>query len=84
MINDGEFEKMVCETVQSSMGGSVPPGGVQPWMSLSSDLGLDSVGLMSLCFTLDQRLPGDLFQLADELFDAEKVSDLIDVTRRLA
>lgn len=56
--------------------------GVTPAMSLQGDLGVDSVGLMSIVFLLEEQTGLDAFEYVQDFIAAEYVSDIITIVRR--
>lgn len=82
MANSDPLEELVVSAMQAGMPPPIPVGGVTPDMTLSTDLGLDSVGLMGICFLIDQQIPGELFDFAEELTEATTVIDIIRVARK--
>lgn len=71
------------ETVCSIIAGVLPPasakGGVTPSMSLRGDLGIDSLGLMSLVFVLEEQTGIDAMSCLDRFIAAESVADVVTV-----
>jgi acyl carrier protein len=51
--------------------------------SLQHELGIDSLGKVSLAFRLEESCDLDLSAFADELADIRTVKDVLDVVRRL-
>jgi acyl carrier protein len=51
-------------------------------MSLRADLGIDSVGLMSIVFLLDEQAGVDAFSHVQAFISAEYVSDIITIVRQ--
>lgn len=64
--------------------GSVLPksAGITPAMDLRADLGIDSVGLMSIVFVLEEQVGIDSFGHVQEFVAAESVADIIEIVRK--
>jgi len=70
-------------TICRIIAGAVPrAGSITPSMSLQADLGVDSVGLMSIVFLLEEHTGIDAFEYVQEFIAAEYVCDLIAIVRR--
>lgn len=69
----------VCTIIASVLPRSSVAGGVSPAMSLQADLGIDSVGLMSLIFVLEEQTGVDTLSRLDRFIEAEYVSDIVAV-----
>ncbi|MEO3787442.1 phosphopantetheine-binding protein [Actinocorallia sp. B10E7] len=74
-------DERVCELIGSVLPRASAKGGIKPSMSLRSDLGVDSVGLMSIVFVLEEQAGIDAFGYVDRFVKAEYVSDIIDIVR---
>jgi acyl carrier protein len=61
---------------------SASKGGVTPSMNLRSDLGIDSLALMSIVFVLEEQAGIDSFSHVQRFISAEHVSDIIDIVRQ--
>jgi acyl carrier protein len=74
---------VTAEAVCSIIAGTLPPatakGGVTPSMSLRGDLGIDSMGLMSLVFVLEEQTGIDAMSCLDRFIAAESVADIVAV-----
>jgi acyl carrier protein len=57
---------------------------VSPEMSLRADLGIDSIGLMSVVFMLEEKAGIDTFSNVQHFINAEYVSDIIKIVRNSA
>jgi acyl carrier protein len=75
-------EEAVCQTIGSVLPKSAAKGGVTPGMDLRADLGVDSIGLMSIVFVLEEQFGIDAFSHVQEFISAERVSDIIDIVRQ--
>lgn len=71
----------ICALIASVLPKAAAKGGVSPSMSLRSDLGVDSVGLMSIVFVLEEQAGIDAFGHVEQFVKAEYVSDIIDIVR---
>jgi acyl carrier protein len=74
-------DEAVCEIIASVLPKSAAKGGVTASMSLRSDLGVDSVALMSIVFVLEEQAGIDAFNHVERFISAERVSDIIDIVR---
>ncbi|GLZ51893.1 acyl carrier protein [Actinomycetospora sp. NBRC 106378] len=72
-------ESTVCSIIASVLPRASVQGGVEPSMSLQGDLGLDSVGLMSLIFVLEEQTGVDTMSCLERLIEAEYVRDVVDI-----
>ena len=72
----------ICRIIGSVLPKSTVRGGVTPAMNLRGDLGIDSVGLMSIVFVLEEKTGIDAFSHVQEFISAEHVSDIIDIVRQ--
>jgi len=70
----------VCDVISRAIG--VSPAVVLPSTSLRGELELDSVGLLSIAFILQEQIKIDAFDHARDFIEAETVSDIIGVVRR--
>lgn len=75
-------EETVCKLIGSVLPKSATKRGVAPSMNLRSDLGVDSVGLMSIVFVLEEQAGIDAFSHLDRFIQAQQVSDIIDIVRQ--
>lgn len=71
----------LCDLIGSTLPKAVRKRGVTPAMDLRADLGVDSIGLMSIVFLLEQEVGLDVFSHVQELIGAQLVSDLIAIVR---
>jgi acyl carrier protein len=55
---------------------------IVPSMDLRRDLGVDSVGLMSIVYVLEEQTGMDAFSHVDEFIGAEQVADIIEIVRQ--
>jgi acyl carrier protein len=72
----------ICRLIGSVLPKSAALGGVTPAMNLQGHLGIDSVGLMSIVFILEEQTGIDTFSHIQEFISAEQVSDIIEIVRR--
>lgn len=77
-VSDGA----VCRIIGSVLGRPATGAGVAPEMDLRADLGLDSVGLMSVVFLLEEELGIAAFDHVQAFIEAQQVSDIIEIVRR--
>jgi acyl carrier protein len=75
-------DEAICKIVASVLPATATRGGVTPDMDLRADLGLDSVGLMSVVFLLDEEVDFDVFAHVQRFIEAQTVSDVIEVVRQ--
>lgn len=74
-------DKAVHTIIASVLPPSATAAGIAPGMDLRSDLGLDSVGLMSIVFLLEEELGIDAFGQVQEFIDAQTVADIVQIVR---
>ena len=79
MSNATVTEETVCKIIASVLPRSSVKGGVTPSMSLRGDLGIDSVGLMSIVFVLEDQAGVDTMNHLEEFIAAEYVRDIVAV-----
>jgi acyl carrier protein len=72
-------ERLVSEYAQR-----VPPGSLDPRLSLRDDLGVESLSLVSLVVRLGDDLGADVTEAGLELGGIATVGDLVALARRLA
>lgn len=75
-------DETVCRIVASVLPADVTKAGVAPGMDLRADLGMDSVGLMSVVFLLEEEVGIDAFAYVQEFIEAQRVADLIQIVRK--
>ncbi|MET8140439.1 acyl carrier protein [Sphaerisporangium sp. NPDC005288] len=59
--------------------GVLPGKDVAPHMSLRNDLGVDSIGLMSIVFVLEEQTGIDTMRHIVEFIEAEYVHDIVGI-----
>ncbi|MFC4532110.1 acyl carrier protein [Sphaerisporangium dianthi] len=59
--------------------GVLPGKDVAPHMSLRNDLGVDSIGLMSIVFVLEEQTGIDTMSHVMEFIEAEYVHDIVGI-----
>jgi acyl carrier protein len=72
-------ERLVSEYAQR-----VPPGSLDPRLSLRDDLGVESLSLVSLVVRLGDDLGADVTEAGLELAGIDTVGDLVALAQRLA
>jgi acyl carrier protein len=55
---------------------------ITPSADLRRDLGVDSVGLMSIVYLLEEETGFDAFDYIDDFIAAETVEDILDILRQ--
>lgn len=75
-------DEVICKIIGSAISRSAAKSGVTPSMDLRADLGIDSVGLMSIVFVLEEQIGIDSFSHVQEFISAEHVSDIIAIVQR--
>jgi acyl carrier protein len=70
----------ICDVISRAIG--VSPKVVLPSTNLRRGLGLDSVGLLSIAFILQEQIKIDAFDHARDFIEADTVSDIIGIVRR--
>ncbi|MFF9768231.1 acyl carrier protein [Streptomyces sp. NPDC014636] len=73
----------ICRIIKSVISKASVKGGVTPAMSLRGELGIDSLGLMSIVFALEENLGVDAFSRVEQFVGAEYVSDIIKIVRQV-
>jgi acyl carrier protein len=73
----------ICRIIGSVISKASVKGGVTPAMSLRGDLGIDSLGLMSIVFALEENLGVDAFSQVEQFVGAEYVSDIVKIVRQI-
>ncbi|MEV5886571.1 acyl carrier protein [Streptomyces sp. NPDC052020] len=73
----------ICRIIASVLAKETAKGGVTPAMNLRADLAIDSLGLMSIVFALEEKLGLDTFGQVEEFVGAEHVSDIIAIVRKI-
>ena len=69
----------VCSIIAGVLPAASTKDGVAPSMSLRGDLGIDSVGMMSLVFVLEEQTGIDAMSCLDRFIEAEYVQDIVAV-----
>lgn len=72
----------ICRIIAGALPKQSARNGISPDMSLRGDLGIDSLGLMSIVFVLEEQAGIDAFSRVEEFVGAESVSDLIAIVRK--
>jgi acyl carrier protein len=72
----------ICRIVAGAVPRAAAKGGVTPSMSLQGDLGVDSVGLMSIVFLIEEQTGIDAFDYVQDFISAEYVSDIIAIVQQ--
>jgi acyl carrier protein len=75
-------DEAICRIIGSAIPRSAAKNGVTPAMSLRGDLGIDSIGLMSIVFVLEEQVGIDAFSHVQQFISAERVSDIIEIVRQ--
>jgi hypothetical protein len=75
-------DEAICRIIGSALPAAAARGGIEPGMALREDLGIDSVGLMSVVFVLEEQAGIDAFSYVQEFIGAQRVSDLITIVRQ--
>jgi|KBSSwiStaDraftv2_1062776.scaffolds.fasta_scaffold178079_2 acyl carrier protein len=75
-------DEAICQLITSTLPKSARKRPVTPSMDLRTDLGVDSIGLMSIVFLLEQEAGVDVFSHVQEFISAERVSDIIGIVRQ--
>jgi acyl carrier protein len=70
-------DEAICRIIATACARS----GVTSEMSLRGDLGIDSLGLMSVVFLLEEKAGIDAFSNVQNFISAEYVSDIIKIVR---
>ncbi|MFF4625355.1 acyl carrier protein [Nonomuraea jabiensis] len=68
-------EEALCQIIASVL----PGRDVAPSMSLRNDLGIDSIGLMSIVFVLEEQTGIDAMSHMGEFIEAEYVHDIVGI-----
>ncbi|NUT02813.1 MAG: hypothetical protein HOV76_04990 [Hamadaea sp.] len=68
-------EEALCKIIASVL----PGRDVAPSMSLRNDLGVDSIGLMSIVFVLEEQTGIDAMSRMGEFIEAEYVHDIVGI-----
>lgn len=74
-------DEAICRIIESALPDELPRGGITATMDLR-DLGVDSLGLMSIVFLLEEHTGVDTFGYVQEFIEAERVSDIINIMRQ--
>ncbi|MCT9008491.1 acyl carrier protein [Streptomyces sp. NPDC054766] len=72
----------ICRLIASVISKAAAKKGVTPEKSLRGDLGIDSLGLMSIVFVLEEKAGIDAFSQVERFVGAEFVSDIIKIVRQ--
>jgi acyl carrier protein len=80
MKHTGITDPEICTIIGRAIG--VSPSIVLPSTDLRRDLGLDSVGLLSIAFILEEQTGIEAFEYTQGFIEAQTVSDIIDIARR--
>jgi acyl carrier protein len=74
-------DRRICQIIGSVLSPSAAAE-ILPSMHLHRDLGVDSVGLMSIAFLLEEHTGIDTFSHVQDFVSAQHVSDIIAIVRR--
>ena len=75
-------DETICRIIGSVLPARATRHGVLPDMDLRSDLGLDSVGLMSIVFLIEEEVGIDAFSYVQQFIEAQRVTDIIRIVRQ--
>jgi acyl carrier protein len=75
-------DEALCRIIGSAIPQFTTRGPITPSMRLQADLGMDSVGLMTIIFLLEEEVGIDAFRYVREFISAEHVSDIIAIVRQ--
>jgi acyl carrier protein len=75
-ITDTEICNIICQATGASQ------NSVLPSTHLRDDLGLDSVGLLSIAFIIETHTGIDAFAHAEAYIEAQRASDIIAIVQR--
>lgn len=71
----------ICNIIGEAIGAR--PNSVLPSTHLRDELGLDSVGLLSIAFIIETHTGIDAFTHAEAYIEAQSASDIIAIVKRL-
>jgi hypothetical protein len=74
-------DRMICQIISTAITHGKEED-IVPSMDLRRDLGIDSVGLMSIVYVLEEHTGMDAFRYIDEFIGAEYISDIIEIVRQ--
>ncbi|HYI62227.1 MAG TPA: acyl carrier protein [Acidimicrobiales bacterium] len=80
-MTSSTLDEGVCRIIGSAIPGAAARG-VTPSMRLRGDLDIDSIGLMSIVFLLEEETGIDVLDRVDDVIGAEYVSDIIEIVRQ--
>jgi hypothetical protein len=81
VTSSSTLDEGICRIIGSAVPG--PAGkSVTPSMRLRGDLDIDSIGLMSIVFLLEEETGVDVLDRVDDVIGAEYVSDIIEIVRQ--
>lgn len=75
-------DEAICQVIGSVIPKAAAKSGIAPSMKLRTDLGIDSLMLMSIVFVLEEKLGVDAFSRVEQFVSAEYVSDIIKIVRQ--
>jgi acyl carrier protein len=75
-------DEAICQVVRSVIPAAAAKGGVTPAMNLRTDLGVDSIGLMSIVFLIEEETGFDASGHVQDLMQVERVADIIRIVRQ--
>lgn len=71
----------VCDLIAKTLPKKAAKQGVSPEMELRSQLGIDSIGLMSIVFTLEEDFGIDLSDFSNRFVAATTVYHIIEIVK---
>ncbi len=77
-MND-DIATRVCKLIAKIIPKENKKNGVTPDMELRTQLGVDSIGLMSIVFGLEEGFDVDLYDYSSQFIAASSVSHIIDI-----
>ena len=84
MSRDDITDAAICKTVASVLPPRISKSGVTPEMTLRQQLDIDSIGLLSIVFALEESFSVELAPFGDRLVDAVSIADIIAVVMTAA
>jgi acyl carrier protein len=74
----------ICQLVAQASATRGRRAAVTPDMSLKSDLAIDSIGMITMVYLLEEELRVDLGKVSFQFASAKLVSDVIDIVKTCA
>jgi acyl carrier protein len=75
-------DEAIIQVIRSAVPRAAAESGIGPGTNLRDELGIDSIGLMSIVFVLEEQTGFDAVSHIQDLIQAEYVADIIKIVQQ--